>query len=121
MSFIIEGRRKENSCFGDGHDGAAAEHCETIRHERFVEFGNRVRALQVQTARELTDEVRGKGRVQTDGVVRAAGLRLTTEARQIGAKTRETKQVTFLLRVIAEGGDGARVARLDGPGQLAGV
>ncbi len=77
---------------------AVAQHCETIGNERFIEFGKCVRALEVQSGGELTDEVRAEGRVQTEGVVGTAGLRLATEARGIGAKTGETKQVAFLLR-----------------------
>src|SRR5829696_2245586 len=106
VPIIVLGRRKKYSRLSHRNNRTTTEHCETIDDERFIEFRDGVRALEVQSSGELADEVRIEGGVQTEGVVGTARLRFTTEARRVGAKTREAEQVAFLLREITEGREG---------------
>ncbi|MCA1635561.1 MAG: hypothetical protein LC802_18185 [Acidobacteria bacterium] len=99
-------------------DGEVVSDLLGIRHAR---FGKRVGALEVEAEVELADEGRRDGRVQAEGVVRAAGLDNAAEAVRVGTEAGATEQEAFLLREVAEGREGKEVALVDVPGNLARV
>src|SRR5207302_6442690 len=80
-----------------------------------------VGALEVQARRELADEVRGKGRVEPEGVVVAARLRLAAEAVRVCAEACVAEEETLLLREVAEGREVERVVDRRPPRDLARV